>query len=123
MGRWLLDFQPDGVRSASKSAADLYRHAWPTLEQGRAGRQNLTASATAQNVHGGVEKTEQFLMTTAVHWRWLLVPPGYIDPAICEAGGCPYGYVTTAGNFDAKGEAAVRCQMRRLVAMTKKLSG
>ena len=93
----------------------------PLWSKGGLADKTFTASATAQNVHGGVEMTVQSLMTTAAHWGCVLVPPGYTDPAIYEAGGCPYGYVTTGGNFDAKGEAAVRHQMRRLVTMTKKL--
>ncbi len=57
--------------------------------------------------------------TTAMHWGNILVPPGYTDPALYEAGGNPYGYSATAGSFDDKGRVAVSHQAKRLVEFTR----
>jgi NAD(P)H dehydrogenase (quinone) len=58
-----------------------------------------------------------------MHWGAILVPPGYTDQSIFEAGGNPYGYSANAGAFDDKGRAAVAHQARRLVEITQKLRG
>lgn len=91
----------------------------------KGGLANKTFSATtsAQNAHGGQEATILSLYTTAMHWGAILVPPGYTDQSIFEAGGNPYGYSANAGAYDDKGKAAVAHQAKRLVEFTKKLVG
>ena len=82
----------------------------------------ITATTSAQNVHGGQETTLQSLYVTAMHWGSIIVAPGFTNPVIFEAGGNPYGFSTTAGAFDDKGRAAVAWQATRLVEFAKKLS-
>lgn len=91
--------------------------------KGGLANKTFTATTSAQNVHGGQEATILSLYTTAMHWGAILVPPGYTDQSIFEAGGNPYGYSANAGAFDDKGKAAVAHQAKRLVEMTAKLRG
>ncbi len=81
----------------------------------------VTATTSAGNTHGGQETTLISLYTTFMHWGSILVPPGYTDPVLSEAGGNPYGYSAKAGEFDDKGRAAVAYQAKRLVRMAAKL--
>lgn len=89
--------------------------------KGGLANKTFTATTSAQNAHGGQEATILSLYTTAMHWGAILVPPGYTDQSIFEAGGNPYGYSANAGAFDDKGKAAVRHQAKRLVEFTKKI--
>lgn len=82
----------------------------------------VTATTSAQNPHGGQEATLLSLYTTFMHWGAILVPPGYTDPVLTEAGGNPYGFSTNAGAFDETGRAAVAYQARRLVQVAGKLT-
>lgn len=93
----------------------------PVWSEGKLADKTFTATTSAQNTHGGQESTLLSLYTTAMHWGAILVPPGYTDPALYEAGGNPYGYSATAGSFDEKGRAAVAHQAKRLVEFTAKL--
>ncbi len=95
----------------------------PLWMKGGLANKTFSATATAQNPNGGVEQTLMSLYTTAMHWGCVLVPPGYTDPSIYAAHGCPYGYVTTGGGFDDAGKAAVAHQARRLVEMTTRIRG
>lgn len=95
----------------------------PLWMQGKLANKTFSATATAQNTNGGVEQTLISLITSAMHWGCVIVPPGYTDPIIFEAHGCPYGFVTTGGNFDDKGKAAVAHQAKRQVEYTAKLVG
>lgn len=52
---------------------------------------------SAQNPHGGQEQTLLTMYTSFYHWGSIIVPPGYTDPLIFEAGGNPYGVSATAG--------------------------
>ncbi len=94
----------------------------PVWQKGALANKPITATTSAQNVHGGQEATILSLYTTAMHWGAVIVAPGYTDPSIFEAGGNPYGYSTNAGGFDDKGRAAVAHQARRLVEMARKLA-
>ena len=94
----------------------------PLWMAGKLANKAVTATTSAQNVHGGVETTLLGLYTTMMHWGAILVPPGYTDPAVFEAGGNPYGTVTTAGNVTDKTAAALRHQARRLVEIAGKLA-
>lgn len=91
--------------------------------KGALANKTFTATTSAQNAHGGQEATILSLYTTAMHWGAILVPPGYTDQSIFEAGGNPYGYSANAGAFDDKGKAAVAHQAKRLVEFTKKIRG
>ncbi|HMQ92151.1 MAG TPA: NAD(P)H:quinone oxidoreductase [Amaricoccus sp.] len=90
-------------------------------QAGKLSNKTATATTSAQNPHGGQEATILSLYTTLMHWGAIIVPPGYTDPSLFEAGGNPYGYSTTAGGFDDKGRAAVAYQARRLVEFTARL--
>ncbi|NKX43125.1 NAD(P)H:quinone oxidoreductase [Roseicyclus persicicus] len=90
--------------------------------QGKLANKAVSAMTSAQNRHGGVEATLLSLYTTFMHWGAILVPPGYTDQSVFEAGGNPYGTVTTAGVVDDKVEAAVRHQTKRLVEVAAKLA-
>ncbi|SFV31850.1 NAD(P)H dehydrogenase (quinone) [Devosia crocina] len=93
----------------------------PVWSEGKLADKTFTATTSAQNVHGGQESTLLSLYTTAMHWGAILVPPGYTDPALYEAGGNPYGYSASAGSFDEKGRVAVAHQAKRLVEFTTKV--
>jgi NAD(P)H dehydrogenase (quinone) len=93
----------------------------PVWGQGKLANKVFTATTSAQNEHGGQESTLLSLYTTAMHWGSILVPPGYTDPALYEAGGNPYGYSAKAGSFDEKGRVAVAHQAKRLVEFASKL--
>ena len=95
----------------------------PLWMKGGLANKTFTATTSAQNPHGGQEATLLSLYTTAMHWGAVLVPPGYTDQSIYDAGGNPYGYSAKAGDFDDKGRAAVAHQAKRLVEMTKKIAG
>ena len=93
----------------------------PLWQKGGLTDKTFTATTSAGNPHGGQEATLLSLYTSAMHWGAILVPPGYTDQAVTDAGGNPYGYSANAGQFDDKGRAAVAHQAKRLVEMTKKL--
>ena len=95
----------------------------PLWMKGGMANKTFTATTSAQNVHGGQETTLLSLYVTAMHWGCVLVPPGYTDPVLFEAGGNPYGFSTTAGGLDETGKKAIAHQAKRLVEMTKKLRG
>ena len=89
--------------------------------QGKLANKAITATSSAQNVHGGQETTLIGLYTTFMHWGAILVPPGYTDEVIYASGGNPYGYSAQAGKFDDAAMASVAHQARRLVEITNKL--
>lgn len=95
----------------------------PIWMKGGLANKTFTATTSAQNPHGGQETTLISLYTTAMHWSAIIVPPGYSDQTVFDAGGNPYGFSTNAGAFDDKGKAAVTHQARRLVEFTKKVRG
>ncbi len=95
----------------------------PLWMKGALANKTFTATTSAQNTHGGQEATLLSFYTTAMHWGAILVPPGYTDQSVFDAGGNPYGYSANAGAFDDKGKAAVAHQAKRLVEMTKKIKG
>jgi NAD(P)H dehydrogenase (quinone) len=95
----------------------------PLWMKGGLANKTFTATTSAQNVHGGQETTLLSLYTTAMHWGAILVPPGYTDPVLFEAGGNPYGYSCQGGEIPEAGHKAIAHQARRLVEMTAKLVG
>ena len=82
--------------------------------EGKLANKAVSAMTTAQNDHGGQETTLKGLYTTFMHWGAILVPPGYTDPVLFEAGGNPYGYSGKPGPIDDKAKAAIAHQARRL---------
>lgn len=91
--------------------------------QGKLANKAITATTSAQNVHGGQEATTLGLYTTAMHWGAIIVAPGFTSDVIYASGGNPYGFSTEAGKFDEAGKASVAHQAKRLVEITTKLIG
>lgn len=106
------------VASQMRAFIDTLRPLW---QKGGLANKTFTATTSGGNAHGGQEATILSLYTTAMHWGAILVPPGYTDQSVSDAGGNPYGYSANAGGFDDKGKAAVAHQARRLVAFTTKI--
>lgn len=94
----------------------------PLWQAGKLADKAVTATTSAQNPNGGQEATLLSLYTTFMHWGAVIVTPGYTDPVKFEDGGNPYGFSTRAGAFDDTGRKSVAHQMRRLVAMSRRLT-
>jgi NAD(P)H dehydrogenase (quinone) len=60
-----------------------------------------------------------------MHWGSIIVPPGYTDPVLFEAGGNPYGVSSTdSGDGPSEQElAAARYQGRRIAEKAAILAG
>lgn len=86
--------------------------------QGKLADKAATSFTSAQNTHGGNESTLLSLNNVFYHWGCVLVPPGYTDPKLFEAGGNPYGTAFASGGADGSIPEAVleaaRIQGRRL---------
>ncbi|MGZ3333676.1 MAG: NAD(P)H:quinone oxidoreductase [Gemmatimonadaceae bacterium] len=85
----------------------------------------VTTLTSALYPDGGLESTILALNNVFYHWGCVLVPPGYTNPAVFEAGGNPYGTAFPSGS-GPPGEpvlAAARHQGRRLAAFTAVLTG
>ena len=111
-----------GAASQMRSFIDTLGPLW---QEGKLANKTFTASTSAQNPHGGQETTLQTLYITAMHWGAILVPPGYTDQSVFEAGGNPYGTTVTADG-EGIGEAslsALKHQAERLVEFTDKIAG
>lgn len=61
----------------------------------------VTVFASADNPHGGMEATLLSLSNVFYHWGAVLVPPGYTDASVSDAGGNPYG-----ATYASKGRGA-----------------
>jgi NAD(P)H dehydrogenase (quinone) len=85
----------------------------------------VTTFTSAMYPEGGLESTILALNNVFYHWGCVLVPPGYTNPAIFEAGGNPYGaaFASGAGPPSEAVLAAARHQGRRLAAFTAALAG
>ena len=92
-------------------------------QEGKLVNKTISATTSAQTLHGGHETTLWSLYVSAMHWGCIIVPPGYADPLKFEDGGNPYGYSTPAGGFDETGKRSVAFQAQRLVEVTAKLAG
>lgn len=94
--------------------------------QGKLANKGATAFTSAQNSHGGNESTLLTLFNVFSHFGAVIVPPGYTDPILFEAGGNPYGTsVPSSGKSSVAGEAhlaAARYQGRRLAEISAKLA-
>lgn len=89
--------------------------------KGKLANKVVSGMTSASNIHGGQESTLLSLYKTMFHWGAIVVPPGYTDEAIFNAGGNPYGVSVTAGTDEVgdKAEKAVKHQVER----TLKLAG
>jgi NAD(P)H dehydrogenase (quinone) len=85
----------------------------------------VTTFTSAMYPEGGLESTILALNNVFYHWGCVLVPPGYTNPAIMEAGGNPYGTSFPSGLGPPSDAvlAAARHQGRRLAAFTAALVG
>lgn len=66
--------------------------------EGKLVNKTVTATTSAQNVHGGQESTLLSLYQSVMHWGAIIVAPGYTDPVPFESGGNPYGYSAGRGS-------------------------
>ncbi|HJX44461.1 MAG TPA: NAD(P)H:quinone oxidoreductase [Geodermatophilus sp.] len=94
---------------------------------GKLANKGATAFTSAQNTHGGNETTILTFFNIFSHFGAVIVPPGYTDPLLFEAGGNPYGVSNASGGKSATVTdaelAAARYQGRRLAEVTAKLVG
>lgn len=106
-----------GAASQMRSFIDTLGPIW---QEGKLANKTFSAMTSAENPHGGQETTLQTLYITAMHWGAILVPPGYTDPILFEAGGNPYGASVSAGGDGITDpiEGAIRHQTRRLLEVT-----
>lgn len=109
-----------GAASQMRAFIDTLGGLWL---KGKLANKAVTAMSSAQNPHGGQEATILSLYTTFMHWGAVIVPPGYTDGSIFEAGGNPYGYSQTAGGVGEAGQKAIAHQARRLVEIAGRLAG
>lgn len=95
----------------------------PLWAAGRITGRPATAFTSALNIHGGNESTLLALYNTLYHWGALIVPPGYLDPAVSAANGNPYGaaHPSSTGAVTEEILAAARFQGSRLASVTRKL--
>lgn len=85
----------------------------------------VTTFTSALYPDGGLESTILALNNVFYHWGCVLVPPGYTNQAVFEAGGNPYGTAFPSGSGPPSQAvlAAARHQGRRLAAFSAVLSG
>lgn len=69
----------------------------PLWGAGKLADKVATSFTSAQNPHGGQESTILALNNVFYHWGSIIVPPGYTDPLLFEAGGNPYGTSYASG--------------------------
>lgn len=93
----------------------------PLWQDGKLANKTVTATTSAQSLHGGRESTFLSLYLTAMHWGAIVVAPGYADPVKFEDGGNPYGFSTGPGDLDEVARRSIRFQATRLGEMTAKL--
>jgi NAD(P)H dehydrogenase (quinone) len=93
--------------------------------EGALADKTVTTFTSAMYPDGGLESTILALNNVFYHWGCVLVPPGYTNPAVFEAGGNPYGaaFPSGAGRPTEAVLAAARHQGRRLAAFTAALGG
>jgi NAD(P)H dehydrogenase (quinone) len=98
----------------------------PLWQKGQLSNKPVTAFTGAANPHGGQETTITSLFNVFCHWGAIIVPIGYTDPSIYQAGGNPYGVSFTAtddGTFPEGVLAAARYQGERLTRVAQTLIG
>ncbi len=92
--------------------------------QGALADKPVTTFTSAMYPDGGLESTILVLNNVFYHWGCVLVPPGYTDPAVGEAGGNPYGtaFPSAGGRPTETVLASARHQGRRLATYTAALT-
>jgi NAD(P)H dehydrogenase (quinone) len=85
----------------------------------------VTSFTSAQNPHGGQESTLLALNNVFYHWGCIIVPPGYTDATLTEAGGNPYGtsWSDGAGSPSPAARAAAAYQGRLVSSVAARLRG
>jgi NAD(P)H dehydrogenase (quinone) len=88
--------------------------------QGALADKPVTTFTSAMYPDGGLESTILALNNVFYHWGCVLVPPGYTDPVVGEAGGNPYGtaFPSGSGRPTEAVLAAAHYQGRRLTVFT-----
>lgn len=98
----------------------------PLWQKGGLANKAATSFSGAMNPHGGQESTILAINNVFYHWGAVIVPTGYTNPVIFQAGGNPYGTSNTQGN-DGKVDDAVlqaaRWQGERLAHVAQALVG
>ena len=98
----------------------------PLWGAGKLAGKVATSFTSSQNTHGGQESTLLALNNVFYHWGTIIVPPGYTDPLLFEAGGNPYGTSYPSGGGDGTIPEpvlkAARYQGRRLAEYAAKLA-
>lgn len=78
----------------------------PLWAEGKLADKVAAGFTSAQNAHGGQESTLLSIYNVFMHWGAVIVPPGYTDQSVFEAGGNPYGASSTDPlNGEGPGEA------------------
>ena len=92
--------------------------------QGKLADKVVGGFTSAQNAHGGQESTLLSLYNVFMHWGSVIVPPGYTDQTIFEAGGNPYGVSSTTHEEgpDEQELAAARYYGRRIAEKAQLLA-
>jgi NAD(P)H dehydrogenase (quinone) len=89
----------------------------PLWAEGKLADKVASGFTSAQNPHGGQESTLLSMHNVFYHWGAIIVPPGYTDPLLFEAGGNPYGASSTgAEEGPSAGELAAARYLGRRVA-------
>lgn len=90
----------------------------PLWFEGKLANKVYSGFTSAQNPHGGLETTLSSLYNTICHFGGIIVPPGYTDQSIFEAGGNPYGSATATGgepgSISEADQKAARFQGKRV---------
>jgi NAD(P)H dehydrogenase (quinone) len=97
----------------------LIDNSWPLWQQERLSNKVVAGFTAAGSDHGGHESTLLALFQSVYHWGSLIVPAGYVDPAVRRAGGNPYGVSARAhrdGSVDAAALDAARYLGYRVAA-------
>ena len=93
--------------------------------QGKLADKVASAFTSSSTAHGGQESTVISLYNVFAHWGAIIVPPGYTDPLLFEAGGNPYGASST-GTEEGPTEqelAAARYLGKRVAEKAEILAG
>ncbi|MFF3890345.1 NAD(P)H:quinone oxidoreductase [Streptomyces sp. NPDC001914] len=86
----------------------------------------VTSFTSSMNRHGGQESTILSLNNVFYHWGCIIVPVGYTDPLLFEAGGNPYGTSWPSGQGELPSQAvlnAAHYQGRHLADISGRLEG
>ncbi|MFB7781046.1 NAD(P)H:quinone oxidoreductase [Streptomyces bauhiniae] len=111
------------VSSQLKQFIDLTGGLW---QAGVFHNKPVTSFTSALNRHGGQESTLLSLNNVFYHWGCIIVPPGYTDPLLYEAGGNPYGTSWPSGGGEGPDEATLAAadyQGRHLADIATQLRG